>query len=231
MATVSIPQALAYARQAGFTGASQVIIVAIAIAESGLDSNAKNLKDPNGGSWGVLQINGAHFQSGTTTQQCALNPPCAFQFAFGLSKQGRDFHDWGAYTNNSYAQFLPQVQSISGNKTPANTTSACYTGSDSCWVGICDGTPVQKIPACNPLNIKCFDPAQCAAYVASGFKVNQAGPAMSQTGPIAAGMDLGTQVRNAILGPVESWLPGALERVGLFLFALILIIAGFVLIK
>ncbi len=35
-------------------------------------------------------------------------------------------------------------------------------------------------------------------------------------------------LQDAILGPVEKWLPGAAEKVGLFLFALILIVVGVV---
>lgn len=34
-------------------------------------------------------------------------------------------------------------------------------------------------------------------------------------------------LQQAILGPIEAWLPGAAERVGLFLFALILVVVGF----
>jgi hypothetical protein len=31
----------------------------------------------------------------------------------------------------------------------------------------------------------------------------------------------------SILGPIEAWLPGAMERVGLFIFALVLVVVGF----
>src|SRR6266699_1411288 len=42
----------------------------------------------------------------------------------------------------------------------------------------------QNPDPCNPLNLKYFDPAQCASLVASG---QIGGPAMSETGPTAAG--------------------------------------------
>ena len=36
---------------------------------------------------------------------------------------------------------------------------------------------------------------------------------------------------NAILNPIEQWLPSILERVGLFLFALVLVVSGFFILK
>jgi len=41
----------------------------------------------------------------------------------------------------------------------------------------------------------------------------------------------GQCLQDAILGPVEQWLPGAAEKTGLFLFALILVIIGFMILK
>ena len=38
-------------------------------------------------------------------------------------------------------------------------------------------------------------------------------------------------IQNALLGHVLNWLPGVLERIGLFLFALILVIVGFLILK
>lgn len=37
----------------------------------------------------------------------------------------------------------------------------------------------------------------------------------------------GQAIGNSILAPIEAWLPGAMERVGLFLFALVLVVVGF----
>jgi hypothetical protein len=37
--------------------------------------------------------------------------------------------------------------------------------------------------------------------------------------------------QNAVLGPLEASLPGILERIGLFLFSLVLIVSGFLLLK
>jgi hypothetical protein len=125
MSTLSIPQAIKYARNAGFRGVGLVYIVAIAIAESGLNTQAHNASDPYGGSWGILQINGSHFISGTTTKQCALNPACSFKFGYELSNGGKDFHDWGTYTNGSYRQYTNEVQKDLGQNVtlPPDPTS------------------------------------------------------------------------------------------------------------
>lgn len=123
MSTLTINQALDAAKQGGWSGARLVLIVSIAMAESGLRTDAYNSKDPNGGSWGIVQINGAHFHSGGTTKTCALTPVCAFQYAYTLSKQGTDFTPWGAYTNGSYKQFEKDVAAaFSGS--PADVISA-----------------------------------------------------------------------------------------------------------
>jgi hypothetical protein len=114
MSTLTPDQLSQYASNAGFSGFSKDVIVAIAQAESGGNTEAYNSNDPYGGSYGVLQINGAHFQSGTTTKSCALNPACAFKFAFGLSKGGTDFSAWGTYTSGSYRQFMSGMPSGSG---------------------------------------------------------------------------------------------------------------------
>ncbi len=110
-------QLIQYAQQAGFSGSALNTIVAIAFAESGGNTGAYNGSDPFGGSFGVLQINGAHFQSGTTTQACALDPACAFRFAYGLY-QAQGFQPWGTYTSGAYLKFLQGSPAPSGVSTP-----------------------------------------------------------------------------------------------------------------
>lgn len=118
---ITVSQAYQYAQQAGFKGDGLAIIVAIAQAESGLCTTAWNSNDPNGGSFGVLQINGAHIgsQLGQISEQCAIDPLCSFNYAYDLS-QGTDFSAWGAYTNGSYLRFL--TQSLSGGLQPSGGT-------------------------------------------------------------------------------------------------------------
>ena len=101
-------QLYTYATQAGFTGGARDTIVAISEAESGGNTNAVNKNDPYGGSFGVLQINGAHMPpyGSSTTQGCAYDPACSFRYAYQLSSGGTDFHDWGSYTSGAYAKYL-----------------------------------------------------------------------------------------------------------------------------
>jgi len=91
---ISVSQARDYALKAGFSGASLDTIVAIAQAESGLNTANWNPLDPYGGSFGILQINGSHFQSGAITKVQALDPAASFRYAYQLSSHGTNFHDW-----------------------------------------------------------------------------------------------------------------------------------------
>jgi Lysozyme like domain len=96
MTVLTASQIKAYAANAGFSGQALNTIVAIALAESGGNTNATNSSDPNGGSYGLVQINGAHFHAGGTSQACALDAQCSMNYAFSLwSSQG--FEPWGTY--------------------------------------------------------------------------------------------------------------------------------------
>lgn len=144
MAKITIAQAQAYASQAGFSSSKissginagyspQQIIVAIAQAESGLNTTSVNTQDPYHGSFGILQINGSHlkdfYATGTTTKACALQPLCAFQYAFQLSQHGSNFFDWGSYStdgvhnNGPYKQYLAVAGTGTGvTAATSNTT-------------------------------------------------------------------------------------------------------------
>lgn len=156
MPNLSQQQLYQYATNAGFVGAARDIIVAIARAESGGSTTAVNPNDPYGGSYGVLQINGAHFQSGTTTRLCALDPQCAFNFAFGLSKSGTDFSPWGTYTNGQYRQYL-NTPSLGGS----NLSSTSFTSSNT--------SSSSNSSSCAPWDIPCAVQEGIAGLVHSDF--------------------------------------------------------------
>jgi hypothetical protein len=109
MATLTFDQTAQYAYNSGFRGKALVTMVAIAAGESSLRTDAQNLSDPFGGSWGLVQINGSHFHAGGTSKTCALNPQCALNYAYALSGHGVNFLPWGAYTNGSYTHYLSQA--------------------------------------------------------------------------------------------------------------------------
>ncbi len=123
MSTLSRQQLQQYAANAGFTGASQNIITAIALAESGGNSDAYNPNDPFGGSYGVLQINGAHIVGGETTHACTLDPQCSFNFAFKLSNGGQNFNPWSTYTGGAYQQYMSSGAMASSASNAAGATT------------------------------------------------------------------------------------------------------------
>lgn len=104
MATITTQQAIGYARNAGFTGSSIATIVAIAWAESSLNTTVVN----SIGATGILQIYLAVHPDVTSSQ--AKDPAFSFQYAYRLSGGGSNFRAWEAYTNGSYLQFIPRVQ-------------------------------------------------------------------------------------------------------------------------
>jgi Lysozyme like domain len=108
MPIYTIQQLSQFAVNAGFSVANVPIIVAIAMAESGGNSDAYNASDPYGGSYGILQINGSHIQSLGGNQiplSCAKDAQCSFNFGFSLWQQ-QGFNPWSTYTNGAYKQYL-----------------------------------------------------------------------------------------------------------------------------
>lgn len=102
----NIGQLRTFAVAAGFLSEDQVAtIAAIAMAESGGDDMAYNAQDLNGGSYGVLQINGIH----TAARDCLGNAALSFNMAYGISGKGTDFKPWSTYTNGRYKKFMPTI--------------------------------------------------------------------------------------------------------------------------
>lgn len=92
---------------AGTPGYTQVeVIVAIAQAESSLNDQAYNPRDPNGGSYGILQINGFWFGHGFSYAN-RFNSQAQFNFAYStISHHGTNFNDWGTFTSGAYEKFI-----------------------------------------------------------------------------------------------------------------------------
>lgn len=109
MTILSPVQITQYAYNAGFRGQALINMVAIAMAESGGNTLANNPNDPFGGSFGLVQINGAHFHPGGTSLSCAYSPSCAMQYAFMLSGSGHNFQPWGTWTNGSAGALLQKA--------------------------------------------------------------------------------------------------------------------------
>lgn len=116
MATLTMAQAYAYARKAGFDPASAVIAAAIAMGESGLRTDARGdtglQTDVWGPSVGLMQIRTVKVQTGTGGERdiTKLDDPLQNMLsAFKISSGGRDWTPWTVYTSGKYRQFLGQA--------------------------------------------------------------------------------------------------------------------------
>ncbi len=109
MSTLTIPQALKFASQAGFKNSSLQTIVAISICESGLDTGAVGPL----GEIGITQVYPkAHPQY---TRSCLFDPLCNYKAAWEISSHGTNWHPWTTYENGCYKTHLVQVAFYMGS--------------------------------------------------------------------------------------------------------------------
>lgn len=104
MAVLTREQLAASLRRAGFNEEATRIMVAIALAESGGDTNAtaNTTREYSVGPW---QIN-LHAHGDWVTESCARDPDCAARAAYAISKNGTTFTPWSVFTNRMYEKFL-----------------------------------------------------------------------------------------------------------------------------
>ncbi len=124
MSTLTIDQASQYAQKAGFSGTGLDTILAIAMAESGLRTDATNTagNTPPSTDRGILQFNS--YWHPEVTDSCAFDPACAFQHAFNVSSGGTNFSPWSTFTNGNYRYFLSNLTS------PSSTLSDTSSSTD-----------------------------------------------------------------------------------------------------
>lgn len=125
MATLTMAQAYAYARQAGFDPASAVIAAAIAMGESGLNPAAigdVSLQDATWGpSIGLMQIRTLKRDTGTGRVrdiETLRDPLQNMLAAFKISSGGKDWTPWTVYNTGKYRQFLSQAEAAGGGYVP-----------------------------------------------------------------------------------------------------------------
>lgn len=97
---------------AGFTKGSLVIAVAVCLAESGGDTNAKGYnRDARGNiisiDRGLWQINNVYHSEVSDT--CAYNDTCNAQAAYRISSKGTNWNPWSTYTQGTYRQFISRA--------------------------------------------------------------------------------------------------------------------------
>jgi len=129
MARLTMAQAYAYARKAGFDPAAAVIAAAIAMAESGLNTGAKGdvslQTDYWGPSVGLMQIRTVKSQTGTGKDRdiSLLSDPLQNMIAaYHISNGGKNWTPWTTFTRGTYRQFIGQAnEGAKAGGTAANT--------------------------------------------------------------------------------------------------------------
>lgn len=121
-------------RNAGFSEDQIPIGLAISFNESSWNTGNCNTSDPNGGSFGLWQINGIHFPNSTDIG-CAFDPQCATNYAFFLSGGGQDWsgpwtNSWNAYQNGQIA--LPNGSTPTSGGNQLSTTITTGKGPGGC---------------------------------------------------------------------------------------------------
>src|SRR5712672_916867 len=101
---ISPAQARSYAASAGFSGSGLDTIVAIAQAESGLNTLAQGHNSDGSIDRGVLQINSRWHPE--VSDGCAYDPLCSFQQGYKISSRGTNFSAWSTYTSGAYRRYL-----------------------------------------------------------------------------------------------------------------------------
>lgn len=138
--TITIQQAIMYAQNAGFSGENLVTAVAIAMAESGLDTNSANTTTSGIGiDRGIVKFNSVFHSE--VSDQCAYDPACAFKEFFRVSQNGTNFCEWCTYnancahpcnSNGPYKNNLAAVRTaIGGDTTLTGTPVIGTTGTTS----------------------------------------------------------------------------------------------------
>jgi hypothetical protein len=235
MTQISRAQGYQYAANAGFTGAALDEVVAIMFAESGGDTshvninkngstatvNGKSVQVPPGtGDYGPLQIN-TWWNPGVTIAQ-AQDPVFAFKWAYNVTggRQPSASSDpfkpyWVTVQNGAYHQYLT-VGGGSGTVAQganATTNSGIAGALGGIVAGITGSSTAGTQAASNP------------ALVAG---INAGATSTALGTPSTAG-DVAQTISDTV-GNLTGQVPNLLVHIGLFLAALALVVAGFVLV-
>jgi hypothetical protein len=113
VANLSIPQLVALAQQAGFSGDSAAIAAAVAVAESGGNPRARNPISSATGLWQIMQS--VHSVAHPTwTFAWLYVPQNNAHAAYVVSSGGHNWKPWVTYTSGAYLRFLPSARRVLG---------------------------------------------------------------------------------------------------------------------
>jgi hypothetical protein len=108
MAAGSIQLCAQVGYQAGFRDNALVTAIAVAMAESGCDPNAKNINGNGSEDRGLWQINNTAHPN--ISDACAFDALCNAQAAYSISNGGANWTPWSTYNSGAYKKFLDQAQ-------------------------------------------------------------------------------------------------------------------------
>lgn len=141
MPRLTFAQTYAYARQAGFDAASAVTMAAIAMGESGLNTDAVGDTTLANATWGpsigLAQIRTLKADTGKGTDRdvTKLRDPLANMLAaFHISSGGKDFSPWTVYNTGKYRDFLGQAGAAAGSGAVTNTGQVVQAGFLEDWL-------------------------------------------------------------------------------------------------
>ena len=97
-----------YAQGVGLSGQSQIIAIAIALAESGGRINATHTNTDGSIDRGLWQINSVHKQY--SASQLLSSPAYNAKAMYEISSGGRNWYPWATYTSGAYQKYLNEAQ-------------------------------------------------------------------------------------------------------------------------
>ncbi len=195
MSALSSATVYALARQAGFSAATAPMMVAIAMAESGLDPAAVGdvgLEDATWGpSVGLWQIRSLKAESGRGTPRDATqlgDPAANARAAYSIAGGGRNLRPWSTYTNGTAQR---QLSTVAAGLRGASASGAPGTFEATGW------RDLLKVPG-GIIRGQLGDPLGGAGDVVGGL-----------AGGLGGALDTVTGIPSAITGGVNAVVGGA----------------------
>ena len=129
MPKISDAEIAGYAKAAGVSGDNLAIAVAVALAESGGNTDAHNAIPPDD-SYGLWQINmlgsmgtARMKQFGLSAKSDLFNPATNAKAMFQISGGGTNWKPWSTYTSGKYRVYLSRGKSAAGNPASSGGTT------------------------------------------------------------------------------------------------------------
>ena len=96
------------AHHAGFTGKRLQISIAVALAESGGDTNNASPNTDGSIDRGEWQFNNKQHRE--VSNSCAYSLTCSARATYRLSRHGRNWQPWTTYNNGDYRAFMARAK-------------------------------------------------------------------------------------------------------------------------